>query len=158
MLAQLRRPAEGMPGEYEILAPQTGRILRRGVRPGQAMEAMAPAFLVAGGTGLDIVFTAPIGLHGELRPGLGVRLPDGGMATVVAVGADTDALSQGLRVIRSGIKPDDRVIVNGGVRLMGPNMKVKAKVVTIEPKKAAAQATSTVTIPVASSATPVGAR
>ncbi|WP_313498799.1 efflux RND transporter periplasmic adaptor subunit [Pseudoxanthomonas mexicana] len=98
MLAQLRRPAEGMPGEYEILAPQTGRILRRGVRPGQAMEAMAPAFLVAGGTGLDIVFTAPIGLHGELRPGLGVRLPDGGMATVVAVGADTDALSQGLRV------------------------------------------------------------
>lgn len=98
LLSQLRRPVDGMPGEYEILAPQAGRILRRGVRPGQAMEAMAPAFVVAAGTGLDIVFTAPIGLQGEVRPGLGVRLPGGGIATVVAVGADTDALSQGLRV------------------------------------------------------------
>lgn len=98
MLSQLRRPAEGMPGEYDILAPQAGRILRRGVRPGQAMEAMAPAFVMAGSTELDIVFTSPIGLHSTLRPGLAVHLPDGGVATVVAVGADTDALSQSLRV------------------------------------------------------------
>lgn len=67
-------------------------------------------------------------------------------------------VSQGLRVIRTGIKADDKVIVNGGVRLMGPGMKVKAKVVTIEPKKAAERVTTNVTIPVASSATPAGAR
>ncbi|WP_374533981.1 efflux RND transporter periplasmic adaptor subunit [Phenylobacterium sp.] len=66
-------------------------------------------------------------------------------------------VSQGLRVIRSGVRPDDRVIVNGGVRLMAPGMKVQARQVKIEPK-AAAKATSTVTIPVASSATPAGAR
>jgi RND family efflux transporter MFP subunit len=66
-------------------------------------------------------------------------------------------VTQGLRVIRSGVRPDDKVIVNGGVRLMAPGMKVQAKPVKIEPK-AAAKATSTVTIPVASSATPAGAR
>ena len=66
-------------------------------------------------------------------------------------------VSEGLRVIRSGVRPDDKVIVNGGVRLMAPGMKVQAKLVKIEPK-AAAKATSTVSIPVASSATPVGAR
>ena len=66
-------------------------------------------------------------------------------------------LSQGLRVIRTGIRPDDRVIVNGGVRLMAPGQKVKATVVKIEPKPAA-KSTTTVTIPVASSATPAAAR
>ncbi|TXH17302.1 MAG: efflux RND transporter periplasmic adaptor subunit [Gammaproteobacteria bacterium] len=66
-------------------------------------------------------------------------------------------VSQGLRVIRSGVRPDEKVIVNGGVRLMAPGMKVQARQVKIEPK-AAAKATSTVTIPVASSATPAGAR
>ena len=66
-------------------------------------------------------------------------------------------VSQGLRVIRTGLRPDDRVIVNGGVRLMAPGQKVNAKVVKIEPK-AAANATTTVTIPVASSATPASGR
>jgi RND family efflux transporter MFP subunit len=66
-------------------------------------------------------------------------------------------VSQGLRVIRTGVRPDDRVIVNGGVRLMAPGQKVNAKVVKIEPK-AAANATTTVTIPVASSATPASGR
>jgi len=92
---------------------------------------------------------------------------DGARKAVNVVGADGSVtlkpvelgpLSEGLRVIRTGIKADDKVIVNGGVRLMGPNMKVKAKVVKIEPKKAAERATASVTIPVASSATPVGAR
>ena len=92
---------------------------------------------------------------------------DGARKAVNVVGADGSVTlkpvelgptTQGLRVIRSGVKPDDKVIVNGGVRLMGPGMKVTAKVVTIEPKTTAAQATSTVTIPVASSATPAGAR
>lgn len=66
-------------------------------------------------------------------------------------------LSQGLRVIRTGVRPDDKVIVNGGVRLMAPGQKVQAKVVKIEPQPQAAR-TTTVTIPVASSATPAGAR
>lgn len=63
-------------------------------------------------------------------------------------------LSQGLRVIRSGIAPTDRVIVNGVARLMGPNMKVQTKLVKIEPKAAAAKAGVSVSVPIASSATP----
>lgn len=66
-------------------------------------------------------------------------------------------VSQGLRVIRTGIRPDDKVIVNGGVRLMAPGQKVNAKLVKIEPK-AAGKNTATVTIPVASSATPASGR
>jgi RND family efflux transporter MFP subunit len=62
-------------------------------------------------------------------------------------------LSEGLRVIRSGVRPDDKVIVNGGSRVM-PGAKVQAKLVKITPKPAAAR-TETVTIPVASTATPV---
>jgi len=66
-------------------------------------------------------------------------------------------ISQGLRVIRTGVRPDDRVIVNGGVRLMAPGQKVKATVVKIQPKPDA-KSTTSVTIPVASSATPAAAR
>jgi RND family efflux transporter MFP subunit len=62
-------------------------------------------------------------------------------------------LSEGLRVIRTGVRPDDKVIVNGGSRVM-PGAKVQAKLVKIAPKPAAAR-TETVTIPVASTATPV---
>jgi RND family efflux transporter MFP subunit len=66
-------------------------------------------------------------------------------------------LSQGLRVIRSGLDPKDRVIVNGVARLMGPNQKVQAKLVKITPKPQAARATSSVSVsvPVAATATPV---
>lgn len=62
--------------------------------------------------------------------------------------------SQGLRVIRSGIAPTDRVIVNGVARLMGPNMKVQAKLVKIQPKAAAAKTATSVSVPIAASATP----
>lgn len=98
LLAQLRRTPGGMPGEYDILAPQAGRVLRRTATTGQALEAMAPTFVIAEGDALDIHFAAPIALRERLRPGLAVRLPGGGEARVVAVGADTDALSQSLRV------------------------------------------------------------
>ena len=67
-------------------------------------------------------------------------------------------LSEGLRVIRSGVRPDDKVIVNGSARLMMPGQKVQAKLVQITPKAAAKKATTSVTIPVASSATPASAR
>lgn len=98
MLSQLRRVPGGMPGESDVLAPQSGRVLRRNATPGQALEAMAPAFVIAEGDALDIHFSAPIALRAQLQPGLQVRLPDGGDARIVAVGADTDALSQSLRV------------------------------------------------------------
>ncbi len=66
-------------------------------------------------------------------------------------------LSQGLRVIRTGVLPDDKIIVNGSARMMMPGQKVKATLVKITPK-AGAERTTTVTIPVASSATPAGAQ
>ncbi|KRB48982.1 MAG: efflux RND transporter periplasmic adaptor subunit [Phenylobacterium sp.] len=66
-------------------------------------------------------------------------------------------LSQGLRVIRTGVRPDDKIIVNGAARMMMPGQKVKATLVKITPK-GAAERTTTVTIPVASSATPAGAQ
>lgn len=98
MLAQIRRPPGGAPGEYEILAPQAGVLLRRQASPGQAMEAMAPAFVIAEGNQLDIQFNAPIALRDALRPGLTVELPGGAQGRVVAVGADTDSTSQTLRL------------------------------------------------------------
>lgn len=88
------------------------------------------------------------------RKAVNVVAPDGSVTMkTVTLGP----VSQGLRVIRTGVRPDDKVIVNGGVRLMAPGQKVKAKVVKIEPK-AAAKTTTTVTIPVASSATPASGR
>ena len=39
-LAQLR-PSGGAAGEFELLAPQAGRVLHRQVRPGQALDALA---------------------------------------------------------------------------------------------------------------------
>ncbi|MET3525510.1 efflux RND transporter periplasmic adaptor subunit [Phenylobacterium koreense] len=88
------------------------------------------------------------------RKAVNVVAPDGSVTMkTVSLGP----VSQGLRVIRTGVRPDDKVIVNGGVRLMAPGQKVKAKVVKIEPK-AAAKTTTTVTIPVASSATPASGR
>ncbi|WP_312161570.1 efflux RND transporter periplasmic adaptor subunit [Phenylobacterium sp.] len=89
------------------------------------------------------------------RKAVNVVNPDG---TVTLKPVQLGPLSEGLRVIRSGVKPDDKVIVNGGVRLMGPNMKVQAKLVKIEPKKAAEPSTTSVSVPVASSATPASAR
>ena len=45
-------------------------------------------------------------------------------------------LSNGLRVIRSGIAPTDKVIVNGIQRVQQPGVKVKTKTVAITPPKA----------------------
>lgn len=97
-LSQVRMAAGGQPGEYEILAPMAGRVLRRRVQPGQAVNALDGAFVVAESGQLDIDFAAPIRLRQVLAPGLEVRLPDGAIARVVAVGADVDPASQSLRV------------------------------------------------------------
>lgn len=138
---------------------QSGAIRMRAVVPnpnGFLKPGMFAKAKVEGGQAYDALLVPEDAIVADgARKAVNVVAADG---SVTLKPVELGPTTQGLRVIRSGIKPDDRVIVNGGVRLMGPNMKVKAKVVAIEPKKAAAQATSTVTIPVASSATPVGAR
>ncbi len=105
MLSQLRRVRGGLPGEYDILSPQAGLVLRRNVTPGKAIEAMAPAFVIAGTDALDIRFSVPIALRAQLRPGLPVLLPGGAQGRVVAVGADTDSATQTLRVRASVESP-----------------------------------------------------
>lgn len=66
-------------------------------------------------------------------------------------------LSNGLRVIRSGIAPTDNVIVNGIQRVQQPGVKVQAKTVTITRPKLAAPVAATPSTPPASIATPFGA-
>jgi membrane fusion protein, heavy metal efflux system len=98
MLSQLRPAADGVPGEYEVLAPRAGQVLRRHVAPGEAMQAMAPAFVIAETAELDIAFRVPFSLHAELHTGLPIVLPDAAMGEVVAIGADTESANQTLRV------------------------------------------------------------
>ncbi len=105
-LSQLRRAPGGQPGEYDILAPQAGVLLRRQAMPGQAMAAMAPAFVIADSRELDIQFNAPVTLRTQLRPGLSVALPDGSRGEVLAIGADTDTASQMLRLRARAEAPD----------------------------------------------------
>ncbi len=97
-LARLRPVAGGSAGEYELLAPISGQVVRRQVGPGQAVAALEAAFVLAAPGQLDIFFSVPLRLRSDLHPGLNVRLPDGSLALVQAVGADADASSQSLRV------------------------------------------------------------
>lgn len=53
--------------------------------------------------------------------------------TVSTRAVQTGPLVEGLRVIRSGLQPDDRVIISGGQRIQQPGMKVQAKVGQIQP-------------------------
>lgn len=97
-LAQLRPVEGGQAGEYELLAPMSGQVVRRHLAPGQAVEALGAAFVVAEPGLMDVNFSAPLRLRVAIKPGLQVRLPDGSAARVVAVGADADPSSQSLRV------------------------------------------------------------
>ena len=97
-LAALRPASGGLPGEYVLLAPMDGRVLRRDVQPGQSVAALDPAFTVARPGPLDVRFSAPVRYRAALAPGQTVGLPDGASARVVAVAADTDPASQSLRV------------------------------------------------------------
>ncbi|MDE2407548.1 MAG: efflux RND transporter periplasmic adaptor subunit [Xanthomonadaceae bacterium] len=96
-LAQLR-PSGGAAGEFELLAPQAGRVLHRQVKPGQALEALAPAFTLAADDHLDLEFAVPVEQAKRLQVGQQVTLPGGAQATVAAVGGDADAGAQSLRV------------------------------------------------------------
>lgn len=98
LMSQLRPVPGGLPGEYMLLAPRAGRVLRRMVEPGQAVDTLAGAFVIAEGDALDIHFNVPLNLRPLLAPGQEITLPDGSRARVVAIGADTDAISQSLRL------------------------------------------------------------
>lgn len=104
-LAQLRPARGGVPGEFELLAPQTGRVLHRAVKPGQSLDALASAFTLLEGDELDVEFNVPLSLREAVTPGLTVQLPGGVQAKTVAVGGDADTGAQGLRV-RAQVAPD----------------------------------------------------
>lgn len=64
----------------------------------------------------------------------------------------TGPLVDGLRVVRSGLRPDDRVIINGVQRIQQPGMKVQARNGRIQPVARETQAPVTTPAP-ASTAT-----
>lgn len=97
-MAQLRPLPGGLPGEFELLAAQAGRVLHRTVKPGQALDALASAFTLLEGEILDVEFNVPLRLQNLVKPGLLVQLQDGSQARVMAVGGDADPGTQGLRV------------------------------------------------------------
>jgi cobalt-zinc-cadmium efflux system membrane fusion protein len=97
-LSGLRIVTGGVPGEYELLAPIAGQVLRRRVVPGQALVALEETYAVAAPGSLDLIFSVAVGSRSRVAPGMQVRLPDGSAGSVVAVGADTDRASQRLRV------------------------------------------------------------
>jgi len=97
-LAPLRPVRDGQAGEYELLAPMGGQVIRRHLTPGQATSAQSIAFVVAEPGIMDVVFSAPLRLQTAVARGASVRLPNGSIAQVVAVGADADPSSQSLRI------------------------------------------------------------
>lgn len=120
-LAQFR--PSGAAAEFELLAPQAGRVLRRQVRPGQALEALAPAFSLVAGKRLDLEFAVPMELAAQLRVGQTVALPGGGVARVAAVSGDADTGAQSVRVraqvdAGSGLLPGQQLDVT--LRLPAP--------------------------------------
>ncbi len=92
------RPVSGgQAGEYELLAPLSGRVMRRHLSLGQAVAPLDIAFIVAQPGPLDVSVAVPLRWRSDLHPAE-VRLPDGTTARVTAVGGDTDLSSQSLRV------------------------------------------------------------
>lgn len=85
----------GLPGEYELRAPLAGRVLERRVAPGQALDAMAAAFVVADTTQLDVAIRAPAASRARLAAGQAVRIDGtGAQGRITAVGGAVDAASQ----------------------------------------------------------------
>jgi RND family efflux transporter MFP subunit len=105
-LSQLRPVNDAQAGEYELLSPMSGQLARRMLTPGQAVAALGAAFVVTEPGLIDVSFSAPLRLRAAITPGLAVRLPDGTLAHVAAVGADADPASQSLRV-RARIEPTE---------------------------------------------------
>lgn len=97
-MAHLRMAGDGMPGEYVVTAPMAGQVLRRDVDTGQAVDALASAFLIARPGPLDVRFSLPVQYRDVIAIGQRLQLPTTGTAVVQAIGADTDAATQSLRV------------------------------------------------------------
>lgn len=97
-MAHLRMAQDGMPGEYIVTAPMAGQVLRRDVDTGQAVDALASAFLIARPGPLDVRFNLPVQYRTEIALGQTLQLASGESAVVQAIGADTDAATQSLRV------------------------------------------------------------
>lgn len=109
-MAPLRIVTDGQAGEYALLAPMAGQVIRRHVIPGQAVAALDKVFVIAEPGRIDVIISAPLRLRVAITPGLTVRLPDGATARVVAVGADADPASQSLRLrARSEAEPAARL-------------------------------------------------
>ena len=97
-MAHLRMAQDGMPGEYIVTAPMAGQVLRRDVDTGQTVDALASAFLIARPGPLDVRFNLPVQYRTEIALGQTLQLASGEDAVVQAIGADTDAATQSLRV------------------------------------------------------------
>jgi len=97
-LAGLRVPPGAARGEFELLAPVAGRVLRRSAQPGSRLEAHEEALMIADPDRLDLVVGVPLRWRGLLAPGLSIALPDGTRAIVTHVGADSDPDSQRIRL------------------------------------------------------------
>lgn len=91
------RARAGAPGEYELRAPMAGRVLERRITPGQALEALETAFVVADASRVDAVIRVPVSAREQLRPGLVVSLAGSDLTGhLVAVGHAVDPGSQTL--------------------------------------------------------------
>lgn len=123
-LVQLRAVKGGMPGEFELLAPQAGRVLHRAVKPGQSLDALASTFTLLEGESVDVEFNVPLSLQSMVKPGLIVQLQHDVQAHVVAIGGDADTGAQGLRV-RAQIEGDSTLLpgqqLEVSLHLVAPN-------------------------------------
>lgn len=75
--------------------------------------------------------------------------------TVAGKPLELGPLSGSLRVVRSGLAPDDRVIVDGGQRVQMPGQKVAATLIAIKQDGAKPDNGATITSTPAATATPV---
>ena len=125
------------------------------------MRPEGPAFVRPGMFGhAQVVGSAPY--MAMLIPDTAISA-DGVRRVVTVVNADGSTapkpvelgpLIGSLRVVRSGLAPNDRVIVGGAQRVMMPGQKVQATVVKITQAPQAAQTAPVTTAAPASTATP----
>lgn len=96
------------------------------LKPGMFGQAQ-----LAGGGAYQALLVPDSAISTDAARRVVVVVNDDGTTTPHAV--QTGPLVDGLRVIRSGLKPTDRVIISGGQRIQMPGMKVQPKNGTIAP-------------------------
>lgn len=82
------------PGTYELRAPLDGRVIVRKLRPGEPVEALATAFVVAKPGHVMLEIQVPARYAAQMHPGLPVRAADGSTGILNEVGAAMDHASQ----------------------------------------------------------------